>query len=63
MINLQQQGYNLEEISAGLFDAVCENYIKDLTPGLQIHPPAFFAEEFPKSKRWPVLSAPGLVFR
>lgn len=42
MINLQQSGYTLESIAAGLSDAICENYLKDLSPGISLRPPFIF---------------------
>ncbi|TAL38700.1 MAG: 2-hydroxyglutaryl-CoA dehydratase [Spirochaetes bacterium] len=42
MINLQQRGYGVESIAAGLFDAVVENYLNDLSPGVRIAPPVLF---------------------
>ena len=42
MINLQQQGYTLDSIAAGLSDAICENYLKDLSPGIQLSAPYIF---------------------
>jgi activator of 2-hydroxyglutaryl-CoA dehydratase len=42
MINLQQRGYGLNAIAAGLLDAVCENYLKDLGPGIQLRAPYIF---------------------
>jgi len=42
MINLQQRGFGLEAIAAGLFDAVAENYLNDLSPGMKIEPPVLF---------------------
>jgi predicted CoA-substrate-specific enzyme activase len=42
MINLQQQGYSIESIAAGLSDAVCENYLKDLSPGINLEAPFVF---------------------
>jgi predicted CoA-substrate-specific enzyme activase len=42
MINLQQRGFGVEAIAAGLFDAVAENYLNDLSPGMKIEPPVLF---------------------
>ncbi len=42
MINLQQMGYRVEEIAAGLIDAICENYLHDLGPGMRIESPVLF---------------------
>jgi predicted CoA-substrate-specific enzyme activase len=42
MINLQQQGYTLDSIAAGLSDAICENYLKDLSPGIKLSAPYIF---------------------
>lgn len=42
MVNLQQNGYPLEAIAAGLVDAICDNYLKDLTPGIAINSPIIF---------------------
>jgi predicted CoA-substrate-specific enzyme activase len=42
MINLQQRGFPVESIAAGLFEAICENFINDLSPGLTIEPPVLF---------------------
>jgi predicted CoA-substrate-specific enzyme activase len=42
MVNLQQRGFSVESIAAGLADAVCENYLKDLSPGLVLDPPIIF---------------------
>jgi predicted CoA-substrate-specific enzyme activase len=42
MINLQQNGYSLNAIAAGLIDAICENYLKDLTPAIEINDPILF---------------------
>jgi predicted CoA-substrate-specific enzyme activase len=42
MINLQQSGYSLQSIAAGLSDAICENYLKDLSPGINLEPPFIF---------------------
>lgn len=42
MINLQQRGYPLESIAAGLSDAICENYLKDLSPGMKLQAPYVF---------------------
>jgi len=42
MINLQQTGYPVEAIAAGLIDAVCENILNDLTPGIRIIKPIIF---------------------
>ena len=42
MINLQQQGYALDSIAAGLSDAICENYLKDLSPGIKLSAPYIF---------------------
>jgi predicted CoA-substrate-specific enzyme activase len=42
MINLQQRGYSVESIAAGLFDAVVENYLNDLSPAVRITPPVLF---------------------
>jgi predicted CoA-substrate-specific enzyme activase len=42
MVNLQQRGFSVEAIAAGLADAVCENYLKDLSPGMALHSPYVF---------------------
>ena len=42
MINLQQRGYPIESIAAGLSDAICENYLKDLSPGMKLQAPFVF---------------------
>jgi predicted CoA-substrate-specific enzyme activase len=42
MINLQQRGFGIDAIAAGLADAIVENYIKDLSPGMAIKAPYIF---------------------
>lgn len=42
MINLQQRGWGVESIAAGLFEAVCENYLNDLGAGIGIAGPVLF---------------------
>lgn len=42
MINLQQAGYSASAIAAGLIDAVCENYLHDLSNGIDIKSPVVF---------------------
>jgi predicted CoA-substrate-specific enzyme activase len=42
MINLQQRGYPIEAIASGLIDAICENYLNDLSPGMRIEEPVLF---------------------
>jgi len=42
MINLQQRGWSVESIAAGLFEAVCENYLNDLGSGMKITGPVMF---------------------
>ncbi|MBP7604878.1 MAG: 2-hydroxyglutaryl-CoA dehydratase [Spirochaetes bacterium] len=42
MINLQQRGWGVESIAAGLFEAVCENYLNDLGSGIGIAGPVLF---------------------
>lgn len=42
MVNLQQRGFSVEAIAAGLSDAICENYLKDLSPGMTLRPPYIF---------------------
>ncbi len=42
MINLQQKGYTIPQIVAGLMEAVCENYLNDLTPGMVLKSPIYF---------------------
>lgn len=42
MVNLQQRGYSVEAIAAGLFNAICENYLNDLGPGMRFQPPVMF---------------------
>ncbi len=42
MINLQQRGYPAESIAAGLFEAICENYLGDLGAGVNLEKPVLF---------------------
>lgn len=42
MINLQQRGFPVEALAAGLFDAVCENFFNDLGPGMKVESPILF---------------------
>ena len=42
MVNLQQRGFSVESIAAGLADAICENYLKDLSPGMVLSAPFIF---------------------
>ena len=42
MVNLQQRGFSVEAIAAGLSDAICENYLKDLSPGMTLRAPYIF---------------------
>jgi activator of 2-hydroxyglutaryl-CoA dehydratase len=42
MVNLQQRGFSIDAIAAGLSDAVCENYLKDLSPGMRLAAPYIF---------------------
>jgi predicted CoA-substrate-specific enzyme activase len=42
MVNLQQRGFSIDAIAAGLSDAVCENYLKDLSPGMKLAAPYIF---------------------
>jgi predicted CoA-substrate-specific enzyme activase len=42
MVNLQQRGFPIDAIAAGLSDAVCENYLKDLSPGMKLAAPYIF---------------------
>lgn len=42
MINLQQKGYSAESIAAGLFDAICENFMNDMASGIRIDSPVMF---------------------
>ncbi len=42
MVNLQQRGHPVEAIAAGLFDAICENFLNDLGPGMRLLPPFMF---------------------
>lgn len=42
MVNLQQRGFPVDAIAAGLFDAVCENYINDLGAGMVFNDPVIF---------------------
>lgn len=42
MINLQQRGFGIDAIAAGLSDAIVENYIKDLSSGMVMKSPYIF---------------------
>jgi predicted CoA-substrate-specific enzyme activase len=42
MINLQQRGFGIDAIAAGLSDAIVENYLKDLSPGMKLKGPFIF---------------------
>lgn len=50
MINLQQRGFPVNAIAAGLIDAVCENYLNDLGSGITFNSPILFCGGVSRNK-------------
>lgn len=50
MINLQQMGFPVDAIAAGLIDAICENYLNDLGSEIDFNSPILFCGGVSRNK-------------